>query len=294
MPVLIGSSAVQINVAFDRYFASMLNSGSTAAINYTMKVAMLPTMIVAASVATVTFPLIAGQFANSELAAIRRSVSLGLRMVGLVIIPSAAGLCVLAFPIVRTLFERGAFVPASTALCATLMPFACVQLLAISYGSILARACYACNEIPMAVVGSIASVMINVSLSAILLRSLGAGGLLLANGVGAFCYAIFLTVVLWRLIGGFEWKPLLLSTFRVSLASLTMAIALYVTRSIEVANNLISSNHAMDLGEMLVVGAIFFVGAAHMLRVEELSIAFTVLVKKVTKNAAGVPSRSSS
>ena len=43
----------------------------------------------------------------------RRSIATGLQMVIFLTLPSALGLCMLAGPIVQTLFERGAFTPRS-------------------------------------------------------------------------------------------------------------------------------------------------------------------------------------
>jgi len=140
-----------MSLAFDRYFASTLKAGSTAALGYTTKLAFLPVLIVATALGTVIFPVIASQFASNDRAGIRRSTTLALRMVSFIVIPCAAGFIALAYPIVQALFERGAFGPASTALCASLVPFACLPLVAYSYNTVLGRANYACQAVRPAV-----------------------------------------------------------------------------------------------------------------------------------------------
>jgi putative peptidoglycan lipid II flippase len=280
----IGSGAGQINIGFDRYFASTLSAGSTAALGYTTKLAFLPIQIVAGAIGTVIFPLIAGQFASSNKAGIRRSISLALRMVSFIVIPSAAALSVLAYPIVQTLFERGAFGPAATALCAGLVPFACAPLIALSYLAVLGNACYACNNVRMAVAGSLSAVAINIVLSATWLPSLGARGLLLANGVAELLFMAFEVVLLWRLIGGFDWKPLLSSVLRILLASLAMAGALNWLCSLGLVPAATLVSRALHLAYLLVVGATVFLGVSYVIRVEELSIAGRTLVQKLRRN----------
>ena len=285
LPVVVGSGAGQINIAFDRYFASTLAAGSTAGLNYTTKLTYLPNTIVAAAIATVTFPLIAGQFASSDRAGILRSVTLGLRMVGFIVIPCAAGLSALAYPIVQTLFERGAFGPTSTALCASLVPFACLPLITTSYSTVLGRACYACKEVRWAVAGSSLAVVINIALSATWSPILGARGLLLANGVSGLLFLSFLTWLFRRLIGGFEWKSLLFSLLRIALASLAMVGVLYWILSLGFAPTATLALRARYLGGLLIVGATVYVATARALRVEELTIAVRALMQKFGRGA---------
>jgi putative peptidoglycan lipid II flippase len=286
VPIIVGSSGGQINLAFDRYFASTLSAGSTAGLGYSGKVTGLPLQIVAAAIATVIFPLIAGQFASSNRAAIRHSISLALRMVGFIIIPCAAGLSVLAYPIVQTLFERGAFGPAATALCVALMPFASVAMIANSYGTVLGRACYACQKVRWAVVGSVCSVAINIALSATWLPVLGARGLLLANAVAGFFTAAFLTALLWRAIQGFEWKALLSSHARIALASLAMVGVLYWIHSLGYVPAPTLASRASYLAALLAIAALVYLGAARALGVEELTIVMRTLKQKLARGAA--------
>jgi putative peptidoglycan lipid II flippase len=291
VPVAIGSGAAQINLAFDRYFASTLDAGWTAGLGYTTRLASLPISIVATAISTVIFPVIAAQFASSDRAGMRVSISLALRMVTFIVIPCAAGLGVLAYPIVQTLFERGAFSPASTALCASLVPFSCLPLITISYIPVLGPACYACKEVRLAAGGSIVAVAINVALSAIWLPSLGARGLLLANGVAGCLLIMFQIGLLWRLTAGFEWKPLLSSLVRISLASLAMAGALYIL-SLEYVPAATFASRASYLTALLAIGATCFLGVAHLLGVEEFTIAVTTLKQKFARSAATRPESS--
>ena len=288
IPVALGSGAAQINLTFDKYFASVLSSGSTSGLGYTTKLAFLPLVIAATAISTVIFPLIAAQAASEDWFGIRRSISLALRMVGFIVIPCAAGLSALAYPIVQTLFERGAFGPASTALCANLIPFACVPLIMISYNTVLTRACYACKGVGLVAASSVVTVAINIGLSALWLGTLGASGLLLANGAAGSILIVFQTLLLRRLIGGFEWKPLLASLVRVSLASAAMALTVRLYAFVY-APEASFTVHALCLTCLLAVGGIVYLGVARILGVEELTIVTTTLLKKFSRGAVIAP-----
>ncbi len=235
------------------------------------------------------FPLIASQFATANRAGIRRSVSLGLRMVSFIAIPCAAGLSVLAYPIVQALFERGAFGPAATALCASLVPFACVQLIAISYNTVLGRACVACREVRWPVVASIFSVAINIALSIHWLPTLGAAGLLLANGVSQLLQMLALLVLLWRVIGGLDWKPLLSSLARITLASLLMVGAVHWIGSLGFVPAPTLASRAWYLTGVLAIAGTVFLGVARVLGVEELTIIVRALAQKFARGAVTPP-----
>ncbi len=290
-PIVMGTAAGQVNLAFDRYFASTLSTGSTAGMGYATKLAFLPIQIVAVAIATVIFPLIANQFASSNRAGIRRSISLGLRMVSFISIPCAAGLAVLAYPIVQTLFERGVFGPAATALCASLVPFACLQLIAISYNTVLGRACVACQEVRWPVFFSVAAVTLNIALSIHWLPTLGARGLLLANGVSQSLQTLALIALLWRLIAGFEWKPLLSSIGRISLASLVMVGVLYWIGSLGFVPAATLASRAWYLTGILAIAGTVFLGVSRALGVEELTIVVRTLMQRFARGAVSSESQ---
>ena len=74
-PIAIGSAAGQIALFFDRYFASSLNEGSIAGMNYAVKLVGFPQQIFVTAIATVIFPVFASQFAAKHRAAMRRSIA---------------------------------------------------------------------------------------------------------------------------------------------------------------------------------------------------------------------------
>src|SRR5262249_13758681 len=117
-------------------FGSLVSTEAPRAIDNAFRIYMLPQGIFSVAVATVLFPTLSRQAARRDVAGMRRAVGNGMRQINLLLIPSAAGIMVLATPAPRLVFQRGNFGPHSTHLVsialfwfATSLPFAGINLL---------------------------------------------------------------------------------------------------------------------------------------------------------------------
>ena len=274
---------------FDRYFASGLGVGSIAGMNYAVKLVGFPQQVFVAAIATVIFPVFASQFASKNRAAMRRSIATGLRIVLFLTIPSAIGLCMLAGPIVQTLFERGAFTPEDTVLCASLLPYAAISLVAVAGNIILTRYLFACNAVRPTIAIAVMTVIVNVVLSIVWLPSLGARGLLLANAVSQTLQTLALGAVVWRLLGGFDLRGILLSFFKVLSCSAAMGIALAVVQIYRVPPDPTFIARSTNLVEHLIFGGFLFLMLARIVDSEELDLAIDVLFRRKARELVPLP-----
>jgi putative peptidoglycan lipid II flippase len=288
-PIALGSAAGQAALFFDRYFASGLSVGSIAGMNYAVKLVGLPQQIFVTAIATVIFPVFAAQFASKNRAAMRRSIAMGLKMVIFLTLPSAVGLCMLAEPIVQTLFERGAFTPEATALCAGLLPFAAFGLVALAANVVLTRYLFASGNVRTTIAIAIATVALNVVLSILWLPSLGARGLLLANAVSQTVQTVVLAVIAWRLLNGFDVRGVLFSFAKVAACSGAMAIALAVVQIYGSAPAATLAARATILVEHLLFGAALFLALARIVDSEELHLAIDLLLRRKTRELIPLP-----
>ncbi len=288
-PIVVGSAAGQVALFFDRFFASSLSPGYMAGMNYAVKLTNLPQQIFAAAIATVIFPLLAAQFARSNRIGVGRSVVTGLRLVNFITIPSMIALIILARPIVQTLFERDAFKATATDLCAGLLPFAAVGIVALAANVVLSRCAFACKEMSWTVAISVFAVVVNVLLSVLWLPSLGARGLLLANSLSQTLQALMLLVLVWRLVGGLDWRPLALSTVKILAASGVMFAALHWIGAMGIAPPVTLLDKIWFLFGQLAIAGLTFVAAAYALRVEELPMAWAAIRAKFERNLLSPP-----
>jgi putative peptidoglycan lipid II flippase len=288
-PIVVGSAAGQIALFFDRFFASTLTPGYIAAINYANKLVGFPQQIFAAAIATVIFPLLASHFARDNRLALRRGVTMGLRIVVFITVPAACGLIVLGYPIVQTLFERGSFTPQATANCAALLPYAAIGLVPMAANVILTRVCFACAEIRWPVCISCFTVLLNVVLSVVWLQSLGAAGLLLANAVSQGVQMALLAVVAWQLLRGLDWRALTRAVTATVVCSIAMVCALEWIGSLGAPPARTFSQRASFLVGELAIGAAVFLAVARLVRAEELDLTVGALCRKLTSRLPSAP-----
>ncbi len=280
-PIVVGSAAGQLATFFDRNFGSTLATGNISGMNFATKLVGFPQQIFAAAIATVIFPLFAAQFARDDFAGVRRSIVTGLRLVLVMTVPSAIGLIALAYPIVATLFERGNFGADATSLTAGLLPFAACGLVGLAASIVLTRCSFACNETRLTVAISVFTVLLNVGLSLLWLPSLGARGLLLANAVSQWIQAGLLLALVWRLVGAFDWKTLLFSAARIAGCSAAMGAALWLASALLTHGQVTFAQRSAALCAELVVGGAVFALGVRLLRVDEIGIAYKLIVRKL-------------
>ena len=117
VPVTLGLGLINVNAVIDVFFASRLIDGNLAptAIQKAFLVYMLPQGIFSVAIATVLFPSLSRFASRGDMDGFRRTVSSGLRQIAFLLIPAAVVSAVLAGPIIRILFQRGAVAAAADA-----------------------------------------------------------------------------------------------------------------------------------------------------------------------------------
>lgn len=187
VPALGGTAVTQAYLVIDRIIASGLPAGSIAALNFANKLMFLPFNLFVLAINTAIFPVLSAQASKGDMDEVSRTTQFGLRLTALLIIPCAVGLLVLAKPIVRLVFERGAFDANSTEMTAFALGFFSLGLFFQGGYNILNRAFYSIKDTKTPLKISIGVVIINIILSLLLVRPLQHGGLALANSLSAIC-----------------------------------------------------------------------------------------------------------
>lgn len=201
-PRLFGQAVWQINLIAVASFASLLGAGAVAANGYALQLMMLPHGLLALSVGTVIFPQLARLHADGAHAELRRQALGALRGVLFVALPASALFAALAAPVVRILFERGAFDSGSTALTASALVCYMVGLAAFTASEIAVRTFYAMQDTRTPVAVGCAAVLVNIALGLLAVRGgLGLPGLALAFSAANIVEAALLAAALFRRLG---------------------------------------------------------------------------------------------
>jgi putative peptidoglycan lipid II flippase len=279
-----------VNLLFDKYFASTLQPGNIAAMQYATKVVGFPQQLFAVAIATVIFPILSAQFAKSELVALRTTAFTGLRMTALITIPAAFGLIALARPIISVLFERGEFTPGDVVRTAGAMQFYAVGLLGIAASIVLTRCFFAMHDSKTPVLIATVVMVLNVAASAATVGRFGINGLAASNSFASLVEAAVLALLFASRVGGFEEARGNGSFVATLAASAAMALTASAVSTALWRVPAPFWQHAGILLASMIAGAIVFVGLGAALRIRELSELWAMVTARAHKRA-GSPAR---
>lgn len=268
IPRALGNAAVQLNFWVNTYLASSLAVGSVAALNYAFLIMLLPQAVIAQAVGTVLFPTFARLVAEGQIAALRRAFSSVLRGVLFLAIPASVGLFLLRVPVIQVLFERGDFTATSTAQTALALEFFALGLFSQSGLEILTRVFFALHDTATPVRIGIASVVLNIVLSLVLIGALAQGGLALANSIATTLEMLALLVLLRPRLGGVDGGTLARSVLKMVVGAGMM------TLTIEgLARTTLAGNEFLLLLVSILAGAAAYLVTMFVLRSEEIGMA---------------------
>jgi putative peptidoglycan lipid II flippase len=128
LPVTIALGLINLSLLINSLFGTLVSDQAPAAIDKAFRIYQLPQGLFSISIATILFPTLSRFAARGALGDLRRTMSNGVRQVFLLLIPSAVTMAVLAEPITRLVYQRGAFGPHATDLTSTAMVWWSISL----------------------------------------------------------------------------------------------------------------------------------------------------------------------
>jgi putative peptidoglycan lipid II flippase len=161
-------------------------------------ISMLPVEVFSQAIMTTFYPRLSNHYANRDVHGLVETHLRGVRMIFLLILPSAAVLLVLAEPIVIILLERGNFTELSTASTASAVMFLSIGIIARSITYFNYRVLHAMIQPWTQVKIGLVGVLTNAVLNALLIRPLGLGGIALATSLSLIQSAVLSTWVIQR------------------------------------------------------------------------------------------------
>ncbi len=226
-PTVIGSAIYLINISVARFLGLSLNDSAAAVLNLATRVMELPIGVFTIAVATVVFPLIAKHAARHDWPALTASYHKGLRLVLVINIPAAAGLVLLAEPITRLLFERGAFHAGDTQLMTPVLAAFGLGLPLVSFTSVALRGFYALRDTATPVRAAALSFAVNLGLSIVLMRYFSTVGLALASTAAVGVQLVYLQRHLVRKHAGFGLGVLGPNLVKILVATVVMSAVVW-------------------------------------------------------------------
>ncbi len=235
-PVILGVTALGIpvvGVSIANFIGTVIRAnllytvpGGFTTYTFSFILIMMPYGVMAVSVATVLYPAMSRCVALNDWKGFRDMMSQGFRWTMLVMLPVAIGLCVLAEPLTRILFERGQFTYADTQFTTRFLAWYALSILPYSLVIFATRAFYAVEDTRTPAWVNIAGVAANVGLNILLLWVMGIPGIAFASVLTYTATTAASMVLLWRRFGAYAGRDFGLALARMLGAGVLMALAL--------------------------------------------------------------------
>ena len=264
IPIILGTSINQINMLVDRTIASRIAVGGITALEYSNRLVSFVEGIFASSVIAVFFPKAAKFAAENNLESVNLILSKAVNNICFLIIPASIGAMILAEPIVKMLFGRGAFDSAAAGLTSSALFFYSIGIVGMGVKDILARIFFSLHDTRTPMINAAFALTVNIVLNIILSKYMGIGGLALASSISSIFCAGLLLLSLRKKIGPLGIRSLCISIFKILIASIVMgAFAMF---SLERLKYTLNANLSLFISILL--GALVYFLLANLIKAE--------------------------
>lgn len=217
IPATLSSGMLQINLFTDLFFASFI-PGTAAALSYANLLVQTPLGIISNVILVPFLPVFSRLADPLHWPELKTRIRQSLLFTALTMLPLGALFVVLALPMVRVIYERGAFDADASALVTSVLTVYGLGMFVYLARDVLVRVFYALGDGQTPFRISLINIVLNGVLDFILIQRFGAPGLVLATvGVNIFSTLVMVMILHRRLRG----LPLL--QWGVAIAALTAA-----------------------------------------------------------------------
>ena len=195
VPGILAAGIGQINLLVGTSIATG-QAGAAAWLYYADRLYQLPMGVIGVALSIALLPELARRLAKGETARAHGTQDMAVLAASGLTLPAAVGLAVLAAPMVRLLFERGAFSAADSAMTAQLIIVFSFGLPAFVMVKALQPSFFARQDTRAPLIDGAIGVGVNIALSLVLFARFGAPAIAFATVMSGW---VTLTLMLWRM-----------------------------------------------------------------------------------------------
>ncbi len=291
IPIFIGLMSNTVALVVDRNLAWGVDPNALGAMRYATALNQMILGVVAAAISLAALPTLSRHFASGDENAFQRTLSNGLKMVTIMVVPATLGLAAISWPAVDLLFFHGATDDiGARAIQIALLAYLPGTFFA-AYDQVLIFSYYARQNTRTPVIVGVLAVGVYFIVAFSLIEPLGMAGLVLANSAQFTFHAIVMWFLLRRAVGQVG-DHTVGRTIRLALGvGVVMAVIVYgVSQGMGM---LPVPGHDQDSGFMAIVhqtlmvaipvgiGGLIYVGGLWRLGVEEISTVINGILRKI-------------
>jgi putative peptidoglycan lipid II flippase len=271
LPVTIGLGIVNLDQLINSVFGTLVSDEAPRAIDNAFRIYMLPQGLFSVAVATVLFPTLSRMASRREVGSMRRAIGVGMRQINLLLIPASVFIIVLTTPIVRLVFERGAFNARSTHLVSIALFWFAFSLPFGGLNLLLTRVFFAVQRPWIPTRLAALNVVVDIVVSIGLYKPLGIAGLIIGTVVAnAVMTALQIHRLRIGLNGRLEGAQTTMITARIALASALLGVVSWVVwRALDSLLGASLPAQIVSMGGAATAGVLAYMRAVFAMRVPE-------------------------
>jgi putative peptidoglycan lipid II flippase len=270
LPVTIALGLINFDALVNSIFGTLVDVQAPSAIDKAFRIYMLPQGLFSVAIATILFPTLARYATRGDYDDLRRTMSNGIRQILMLLIPSAAIMGVLAIPITRLVYQRGAFGTGATDLVSQAMWVWALSLPANGASLLFSRTFFSLQRPWLNTSLAMGNLAVNVAISAALYGPLGVKGVVLGSVASTSAMALAQAWYLRRHLGGIEGGAILSAVIRILIATAALAGVSYgAWYGLDQALGRSLVAQAVSLGVGIVAGIGVYIAVVLVLRLEE-------------------------
>jgi putative peptidoglycan lipid II flippase len=281
LPVTISLGLINFNLLINSFFGSLVSDQAPAAIDKAFRIYQLPQGIFSVAIATVLFPTLA-RFANAgEIDNLRATMANGMRQILFVLVPAGAAILALSDPMIRLIYQRGAFDAHETAVVATALFWFAFSLPTNGVYLLQTRTFFSLQRPWQATTLATIDLVVSALAALALYKPFGVGGIVAGTGIGTTVAVVAQAVILRREFDGLELRRLFSTAARITIAAAALAgVSWMVWDVLDQALGRGLLGQIVSLGTALAAGGIVYVAVAKLLQVAELDQMSRLLLRR--------------
>jgi putative peptidoglycan lipid II flippase len=285
IPVTITLGLINFSGIINSFVGSFVNESTPAAIDKAFRIYMLPQGMFSIAVATVLFPTLSKQASRGELDNVRNTMGNGVRQIFMFLIPSAVIMGVLAVPITRLIYQRGAFDAQATDLVATAMLVWAISLPFQGASLMFSRTFFSLQRPWVTAILAGLSLVVNAVVALALYPSLGIAGVVGGTVVATIALMLAQMAALRGMLNGVDGTRMLSATVRMVLAAAALGvICWFAWTGLDALVGRGLGGQIISVGGAIVAGIVAYAALVWAMRVPEAEQVWRLIAGRFTRS----------
>ena len=280
IPCIIGLGIREVNVVVDTILASLLITGSVAALQYGNRLMQLPLGVFGIAIGVAVLPLFSKHTAYNNTSELKKSTQDAFNLILIIMLPIIVLILVMGRDMISLIYLHGAFDENALSMTFSALAFYSIGLISHSLVRVFASAFFALKNTKTPVKISIIAVICNIILNVVLMQFLQLRGLALATSIAATVQAIILFLTLEKKIGKVDYKQILVNFLKIVIISLIIGLIVYHLMRLSILVELTSRLFLfVKIIIILIISFIVYVVGLKVLKVKSAKM-FVEILKK--------------